>query len=356
MNSNIARKRIIEISGDNNFEIGLSHGTQLQKEIEVNIDFYLKTFNQSHEIVKNLALGFYERVKSFDKNYTEEMEGIAEGAKVPLWQISMLNARSEIFSIFKKQGQNKGITECTLLFFPETAIIAENWDWAIALSEQTFILKIIKNKQNPILTLSEAGILAKIGLNSFGIGIGMNYLEPISTPNGLPVHILIRKALESDSFEKARGVFIEYGLGTSGNICLAHSSGAYVGFELDGEKVLELENNNTGYYCHTNHYLGKPDTNQINNIGDATTSTSIRFLQAQSLATNAMQSFTETEARAILMNQDHPKFPILVPRTTSESLGEIGTIASIIINLKKLELSVSSVADGFKNNYSFNLK
>jgi len=216
------RNRLIKLHGENNFDIGKMHGILLKDAIKTNIDFYLKTFNQPEEIIQNLANIFASKIKDFDENYTQEINGIAEGAEVPVWQIYMLNARSEIFSTFKKQGQNKGITECTLLFFPETAIMAENWDWALEISKQTYVFEIKINNGNTILTLSEAGILAKIGLNNLGFGIGMNYLEPTTTPSGIPIHIIIRKALEQKSFEDAKKIFKEYGHGISGNICLGN--------------------------------------------------------------------------------------------------------------------------------------
>lgn len=348
--------RFVRLTGETNFAIGKMHGNLLSDTIRKNIDFYLKSFNQPEEVIHTLADYFGSKISAFSRDYDEEIKGIAEGAQIPIWQAYMLNARSEIFSTFIQQGQNQGITECTLLFFPETSIMAENWDWALEISNQTFIFEISKGNQKPILTLSEAGILAKIGLSSFGFGIGMNYLAPAEKPKGVPIHIVIRSALDQTSFADARKVFQQFGQGISGNVCLGNSDGQYVGFEFDGVNTYEiLPTTLNKYYCHTNHYLGKEDPNKNTTLDTATTSTAIRFLQAEKIVQGFPTSVDENTARTVLSNHDHPKFPILVPQTKSDSLGEIGTIASIILSLKEKKMSVTYALEGFKNQHEYYL-
>jgi len=352
----IRTDRFVRLAGETNFAIGKMHGTVLADAIRKNINFYLKSFNQPEESIHELADYFGLKIATFSKDYDEEIRGIAEGAQVPLWQVYMLNARSEIFSTFIQQGQNQGITECTLLFFPETSIMAENWDWALEISSQTFIFEISKGNHKPILTLSEAGILAKIGLSSFGFGIGMNYLAPAEKPSGVPIHIVIRKALDQTSFTDARNIFQQFGQGISGNVCLGNSDGQYVGFEFDGLNTYEiLPTTLNKYYCHTNHYLGKEDPNKNKTLDNATTSTAIRFLQAEKIVQTLPPMVDENTAKAVLSNHDHPEFPILVPQTKSDSLGEIGTIASIILSLKEKKMSVTYALEGFKVQHEYYL-
>jgi len=127
------------------------------------------------------------------------------------------------------------------------------------------------------------------------------------------------------------------------------------GFKERKKKVNLNSYKEKSYYCHTNHYLGKEDLNNNVTLEEAKTSTAIRFLQTEKTLKDRNMEITQEEAKEILSNKDHPNFPILVPQTKSESLGEIGTIASIILSLKEKKMSVRFVLDDFKQDYNFNL-
>jgi len=61
------------------------------------------------------------------------------------------------------------------------------------------LLKLPRRGDTPrILTMTEPGILAKVGFNDQGVGVCLNFLAgppPAAVPTGLPVHCLLRLAL-----------------------------------------------------------------------------------------------------------------------------------------------------------------
>lgn len=341
---------LIKLSGKNNFDIGKKHGELLEKSIKNNIAFYLKIFQKEEKVLEDLSNYFGGKIEEFSREYYKEIEGIALGAGVPIWQIYMLNARSEIFSNLK----NKNITECTLLFFPEKAILCENWDWALDVGKEAYIFKIEIKDKPKIITLSEAGILAKIGLNEFGFGLGLNFLETAKELSGVPIHVLARATLDSKGFTSATELLRTHGNKIAGNLCLVDQNGEYINFEFDGDKIYEITEKDSNFFCHTNHFLGKKDTNAVKTLDEAKTSTSTRFLQIKNLLKN-IKKINENITLNILFNNDHEKFPILVPPTPSVLLGTIGTNASITLLLKKKKMYVAFAFEDFKNYHEYHL-
>ena len=51
-----------------------------------------------------------------------------------------------------------------------------------------------------IMMMTEPGIIGKVGMNSSGVGVSLNLLVAKKVPkDGLPIHILLRTALDSNS-------------------------------------------------------------------------------------------------------------------------------------------------------------
>ena len=110
-------------------------------------------------------------------------------------------------------------------------------------------------------TLTEAGMLAKIGLNDKGLAVGLNILrsnQDASRP-GIAVHWLLRQLLSCHSVEAAfamvQKLADEVGFGGSSNILCADRSGAVAALELSPNGVARIDPQANGVVCHTNHFL-----------------------------------------------------------------------------------------------------
>lgn len=70
--------------------------------------------------------------------------------------------------------------ECTALAAtPEATasgqtLLGQNWDWMPKLDGHTVLLKIRQHDKPTVLTYTEAGIVAKIGMNTAGLGLCVN--------------------------------------------------------------------------------------------------------------------------------------------------------------------------------------
>ena len=118
----------------------------------------------------------------------EEIGGIAKGANVDEDALRAVNARTEILA-------GAGPTECSVV--GAGGLLAQNWDWHPDCADTTLIW-VVEHEHGWFATLTEAGILAKIGLNDAGLGICLNILRTTADGgvDGTPIHVLLRQTLE----------------------------------------------------------------------------------------------------------------------------------------------------------------
>lgn len=103
---------------------------------------------------------------------------------------------------------------------------------------------------------TEAGLLCKSGMNSFGVAVFLNAISQRGvTFQALPIHIGLRIVLEEETRANAVVKIRNLGLGTSGNMLIADGDGA-VCLEFSHGDVMELNTVN-GKVAHTNHFLAE---------------------------------------------------------------------------------------------------
>ncbi len=104
------------------------------------------------------------------------------------------------------------------------------------------LMEIEREDGHRILQLTELGIIGKVGFNSKGIGVCLNILVGKQSPVAVPIHVLIRAALDEDDLEKVYNRYNQLEHGTYSNILMANDQGnrpfyekygfTYVGSEL----------------------------------------------------------------------------------------------------------------------------
>jgi isopenicillin-N N-acyltransferase-like protein len=175
-----------------------------------------------------------------------ELEGIAAGAAVEVGELLAVNARSELMA-------GMSLEECSVA--GGGALLAQNWDWHPALADSTLVWVVAPPGGGWYATLTEAGMLAKIGLNHAGLGVCLNLLQ-CSEDGGLdgtPVHILLRRVLaECTTVEAAVALLSGARVSASSAVTVA-MPGELATVELSpgGANVVP-----GGF--HTNHFLVPP--------------------------------------------------------------------------------------------------
>lgn len=126
----------------------------------------------------------------------DEIEGIAQGAQLPVEHVAALNARTEILGAIRARARG----ECsTIVSLGEGYTVAlQTWDWHESLKDLWFRWTIEHPDGRIVHTVTEFGILGKIGINRFGVGVFINILHHDADAGsiGVPVHVLARSILD----------------------------------------------------------------------------------------------------------------------------------------------------------------
>ncbi|NMG21091.1 C45 family autoproteolytic acyltransferase/hydolase [Brasilonema bromeliae] len=316
-------------------EIGAEHGTKLCDRIEKAFELYRsKLFSQwTDASLKATSLAFFERIREFSHPYAIELEAIASHAGRKLWQVVMLMSRTEIL-------RSSTPNECTSVYFKQSRILGQNWDWVEEFENLAVIFDVTRQDGFRFVALGEPGFV-KIGLNAAGVGVCLNILKCQAPTGGIPVHILLRKVLDSTSLTEAYHAITAAERATMSNILIADDCGRYVNLELAGNQLFnlnsdEVEVNNV--VVHTNGFL----TSKRENIHfpEESESSAARIIRAKSL-TSTQDGRHEADMLKILLDQEG-NLPIC--RQSERNIFDgltYGTVSTVVMSLKERKLIFS---------------
>ena len=267
----------IVVSRGTPYEIGYNHGKshpdRVRKSFEHNLASCLKSGYVSKEEVYRIANGYIKNVEAYNKDYIEEVQGIADGAGLKLEDIMVLNSRTELQKLGcnRKNRSGKLISlhpdiepeACTSIAVTGertvdgATYVGQNWDnypW----SEECLIYHIIeqKNGKPSIAYCGEAGIICRSGMNSAGLGDGVNTLTTNAPVNfeGFPLQFLLRGVLDSDNLGAAIDAINDGKNGAVNNIMIAQRDNEAADIEMDSDCCGILYPIDS-ILTHANHYV-----------------------------------------------------------------------------------------------------
>lgn len=238
------------------------------------------------------AMRFEPIIEQLDADLMAELRGMAEGSGQSLGSLMALNCRTEILppTFFTDTPQlahaalaaNRAAGlpdwladapwdaalkdgECTAMGVTAKASqtgqawLAQNWDWMGRQREALVVLHTQGPSGQSITTLTEAGMLAKIGINQSGFALGLNILRSNRDGSrlGVPVHVLLRHLLDCNSVAEARErlhALTPVGFGAASNVPCADALGHAACFEVSPAGWAELVPVQ-GVVVHTNHFV-----------------------------------------------------------------------------------------------------
>lgn len=322
--------REFEITGSPH-QRGVMHGEMLRGEIAAALAYYRNIFNQPDDKVLEQAAHFQRTIELFSVEYLEEIHGIAKGSRQdPLWIVA-LNARTEILAMSKSPF----INECTSICFPEPSLLGQNWDWGKPLEALCCVMRIQRADGHEICMLTEPGIIGKIGMNSAGLGVCLNILTLGHQLDGVPIHIMLRAILDCKSTAEAAAIINKAPFGKSSNILVADRLGHCFDREFAGDETFVPEPDN-GNFVHTNHYLAK----EINAIDDPLFFNSRARMQKALDRVSQTREFTIDRMTDILSDRSDDQFPIYRSYVPDDILQDLGTVATIVMNLSAREFHI----------------
>ena len=306
-------------------------------------------------------------ISALDPLLMQEMQGIADGSGWQLNDILALNCRTEILPPTFLSDDNHPAAaalaanrlaglpdwepdqaldphlqdgECTAMCVQGRVSedghtwLAQNWDWIGRQRAALVILKTHDARGRALTTLTEAGMLAKIGMNAAGFALGLNILR--STRDGLkpgvPVHIVLRHLLGCDSLAHARERLTQMatlGFGAASNIPCADAQDEVACFEIAPAGWAELKPDN-GVVIHTNHFMCAPLLSEQSPMGLALSSqprldTAAQHAAQTGLNFEKLQAFLRDDSDGFLSICRNPD-PALPPE------GRVESVAGIVMN------------------------
>ena len=343
---------------------GRRYGEAAARQIAISLSCYGEMFavcGMSWQQAEIRAAPFAAVIERAFPEALEEIHGIAEGAGVSFGAVLALNVRTELlppnYLALVAAMAATGIpgdgfaNECTSFAVASPAIpaaaqgpeggalesvwLAQNWDWLGVQRNALVLLDVMPEDAPRYLTLTEAGMLAKIGMNERGLGVTLNILRSVDDGEhpGMPVHILLRALLACGSVAEA----LEFARAqphytASSNVLMADALGTIASVEHSPRGVRVLHPSG-GKLWHTNHFLDPEqsayDANLAGNL-----STRERLAAASNLLGEQTGAMSFADAARILSDQRDGFDSICrFPDPSAPPAARIETVASVVMDL-----------------------
>ncbi len=329
---------LIEITGAPHAR-GVSYGRQASDRIAKSIALYggaLMGFGVGEAGLKDLVRQFLPKIEGFAPEAIAEMAGIADGAGQSFEAIVLVNARTELLQLAKRQSAARdGCTGAVLL--PSITksgklIHGQNWDWRAECVETGVVLKVHRDDGPDVLTFTEAGGLARSGLNSLGHAITANYVESDCDYRslGVPLPFLRRKALEAPTLAEMIRVVAATPISASNCMMLSHKDGFAVAIERAPDEAFPIHAVD-GLLTHANHFESPVALAKLRDTSLADTPDSLyRGLRIRELL-SGRQGQLDADALKTAFRDDFGT-PFAICRPVVEEGGNLGaTVASIVM-------------------------
>ncbi|MBA2773900.1 MAG: hypothetical protein H0U36_07620 [Nocardioidaceae bacterium] len=328
-------------------EIGAAYGEQARGLIEGNLDDYREKFRAvgvDSAQARRLGEAFRITTHEHAPRIAATLDALAEAVDVAVGDIYALNARTELMLPAGPQ-----VTECTgVAALPETTasghtLLAQNWDWYPSQQPYSLVLATRDERGHEIVCLTEAGMLAKTGLNSAGVGVCVNLLhcDRDGAPGGVPYHVLIRAALDQPHGISPALKVTALPRSASINLLVGTAGGVAVDLEIAPNatgRVLPTD----GLLIHANHFASDIDVvDAIYDIGGSSLFRDYRLRQLLT-ARAADQALTAEDMADAL--RDHLGHPYALCRHVNpEDPPELRslTCSSVVMDLDDQVLLVS---------------
>ena len=338
------------------YQRGRQYGRQAAARVRLSVQAYQQAFAHfagwDWATVRREAARFEAPVGTFRPAYLEEMRGIADGAGLDLTDILAINVRTEVmYSAKARQAPRaaKALAECSAFAHvpgpgqPGPAILGQNWDWLLHATQTLVVLEARPEEGPDFVTVVEAGLLAKAGMNAAGLGLVTNALvtnADVGEP-GLPYHVLLRAVLDCATVTEAVKVLQAGPRSSSANYLIAHASGAALDIEAapgDFTRLYPLFPED-GVLLHTNHFLA-PRVDPVDLALWAMPSTMVRLQRLRAAAAAQVTAArTLDDFRALLA--DHADYPHSIcahPDPADHPCEQGATIASVLMDLNARHL------------------
>lgn len=336
---------LVEISGTP-AERGLQYGRQARDRIHLGASHYteqLSKLSLTRAELEKVVSDYLPVIERFDPAYVEEMRGIARGADMSFVDVMLLNARSEVLKLAAKpELRDSMLLEkdgCTgLVVLPQRTargelIHAQNWDWKMECADTSVVLRIRREDGPDILTFTEAGGLARSGMNAARISLSANFLESSLDFKriGVPLPLIRRKILEQEHLALAyHAAYVTVKSG-SNNMMISHGEGVALNFECAPDETFTLQPEN-GVLVHANHWLSPIALSKLKDKGvSSTPDTLYRDVRVSQLLAAQGNDITVEGVKDALLDDFASPWSVCRPPRMNLTSNLSATVATVVM-------------------------
>lgn len=350
---------VIRVSGPP-AELGAAYGEAARELIGANLERYRRRFREQAGLDATALAAAGEAFRAATVEHHPRvaamLDAVALGAGVPRAEVYALNARTELL-----YGSPPGLEGCTSLGVLGThtadghLLLAQNWDWHPDQSDMSLLLHSTDERGHTVLALTEAGMLAKAGLNSAGVGMCLNMLasdrDGLTTRPGVPYHVLLRAVLEVGHLAGASRAACRSPRNASLNVLLGHAGDPAHGDAASGGELLNLElvpgdvawlHPVDGMLVHANHLEALTTVHDLQkDWGD---SSLYRAARARRLLGRRTAAGPVRVDDLVAVLSDHGAYPHSICRHVDERddpLERSQTLCSVVLDLDARRLGVT---------------
>ncbi|WP_295807241.1 C45 family peptidase [uncultured Nitratireductor sp.] len=332
---------LIEIEGGPD-ERGRQYGRAAGDHIARSLAFYREEFARRGVDWQEACLicdNVRKEIAAYDPGSEREIVAIAAGAEQPVESVLMINARTEVLNARRYENSPAIPAECSgIVALPEitqsaTVLHGQNWDWLDAVAASTVVLRIKEEDGTEILTLAEAGQLARSGMNKAGLALTANGLHTDAEGRtaGVCSPVIRRNLLRRRTLGEAIGVVMKAPRNYSHNFMISHASGLAIDLETTPRNVFWIKPED-GLLVHTNHFKNTAALASTADDGVRASPDSLvrEMLIEQRLAHRSRPVDMDMVINAFMDRTDEP-YGVLQPPSANKSGVLESTVATIVM-------------------------
>lgn len=242
-------------------EVGRQHGEACRDAIASHYELAIERLAAQTGLTAadavDRAIQYRAHVRRHAGFLDDEIQGVAEGARLSLGQAYLLQLRAEL-----NQAPGDQVDECTTFAALSTATVdgaplaGQNADLPSIYRELGVVVHLVADGRPEVLMLTPAGQVSYIGINDRGVGMFANFLTCDGWRVGFPRYLLTRLVLSHGSLGDALGSLDGVPRASSRNLLIVDASDRAADLETTPTRAAVIEPED-GLLAHSNHYVAE---------------------------------------------------------------------------------------------------
>lgn len=307
---------------------GMVHGARFRGEIRAYTAERMRLATDGswagRGISLNEALALAEEMlpahRKYDADLYEEMQQMALAAGISMPEAVIVGGFTDFVDAVRAMGGTDLPEEddCTAALVPShaaggSAYLAQTWDMHASATRHVILMQIQPEEGPSALLFSTVGCLGQIGMNCFGIAVGISNLSATDGKPGVTWPFVVRKILAQSNVEDALACVLEADLAGARNFLLLDRNGNGYAVEATSSSrfttcLADAPLVRTNHCLHhTTRRLEAPRPPDLMASSEARLTKAVQLLQTRPITLDRLIALTR-ESEAICRRPEAPHF------------------------------------------------